>query len=100
MEKKRKLIWDARALTQLEKSLEWISEQSVLQAEQVEQPILEILEIICVHPERYPPDKYKQNNSSSYRAFETHSYRVAYRFTANEIKILRIRHVKQNPKKY
>ena len=41
MEKDRKLIWDPQALTRLEKSLEWISETSIQQAEQIEQAILE-----------------------------------------------------------
>lgn len=44
MEKDRKLIWDQQALTRLEKSLEWISETSIQQAEQVEQAILERIE--------------------------------------------------------
>jgi plasmid stabilization system protein ParE len=100
MEKNRKLIWDSQALIKLEKSLEWIGEASTQQAEQVEQAILEGLEIVRVHPERHPPDKYKRNNPGNYRAFETHSYRISYRHTENEIKILRFRHVKQEPKEY
>lgn len=100
MEKDRKLIWDLQALTRLEKSLEWISGVSIQQAEQVEQAILERIEIIRIHPERYPPDKYKQGNTGNYRAFETHSYRISYRFTESEIRILRFRHVKQKPKEY
>jgi plasmid stabilization system protein ParE len=76
MEKNRKLIWDQQALSRLEKSLEWISETSIQQAEKVEQAILEQIEIVRLHPERHPPDKYKQNNSGDYRAFETHSYRI------------------------
>ena len=100
MEKDRKLIWDQQALTRLEKSLEWISITSIQQAEQVEQAILERIEIIRVHPERHPPDKYKRNNTGVYRAFETHSYRISYRYTEDEIRILRFRHVKQEPKEY
>ena len=60
MEKDRKLIWDQQALTRLEKLLEWISETSIQQAEQVEQAILERIEITRVHPERHPPDKYNK----------------------------------------
>jgi plasmid stabilization system protein ParE len=100
MEKDRKLIWDTQALARLEKSLEWISEVSIQQAEQVEQAILERIEIIRIHPERHPPDKYKQGNPGNYRAFETHSYRISYRYTESEISILRFRHVKQEPKEY
>jgi len=98
MEKDRKLIWDQQALASLEKSLEWISGVSIQQAEQVERAIIDRIEIIRVHPERYPPDKYKQSNAGNYRAFETHSYRISYRYTESEIRILRFRHVKQEPK--
>ncbi len=100
MEKNRRVIWDQHALIRLEKSLEWISETSIQQAEQVEHAILNKLEIIRAHPERYPPDKYKKGNQGSYRAFETHSYRISYRYTENEIRILQFRHVKQYPKEY
>lgn len=100
MEKGRKLIWDERALIRLEKSLRWISETSIQQAELIEQAILENVEMIRTHPERHPPDKYKRNNPGNYRAFETHSYRISYRHTDAEIRILRFRHVKQNPKIY
>lgn len=100
MEKNRKLIWDQQALTRLEKSLERISKKSIQQAEQVEQAILERIEITRVHPERHPPDKYKKKNPGNYRAFETHSYRVSYRHTEDEIMVLRFRHVKQDPKEY
>lgn len=100
MEKKRELIWDEKALTNLEKSLQRISESSIQQAEQVEQAVLERIEIVRIHPERYPPDKYKRNNTGNYRALETHSFRVSYHHTEGEIRILRFRHVKQEPKEY
>ncbi|WP_369427811.1 type II toxin-antitoxin system RelE/ParE family toxin [Membranihabitans maritimus] len=52
------------------------------------------------HPGKYPPDKFKTDNDGSYRAFEKFSYRVAYKIKEKEIAILRIRHVKQEPKEY
>jgi plasmid stabilization system protein ParE len=51
-------------------------------------------------PEKYPPDKFRLDNEGNYRAFETHSYRISYKFTDREIRILRIRHVRQSPKPY
>jgi plasmid stabilization system protein ParE len=98
MEKTRKLIWDRQALVKLEKSLQWISEVSIQQAELVEQAILEKVEEIHEHPERFPPDKYVINNKGNfYRAIETHSYRISYRYTEDRVLILRVRHVRQNP---
>ena len=100
MAKNRRLIWDEQALIEVERSLEWIGKTSLHQTELVEQAILSRIELIRVHPERFPPDKYKINNQGSYRAFETHSYRISYYHTENEVRILRCRHVKQRPKKY
>lgn len=80
--------------------LKRISEESYLQAERVEEAILYSLEELKRHPEKYLPDKYKLHNTGNFRAFETHSYPIAYRFTDQEVRILRIRHVKHEPKRY
>jgi len=66
----------------------------------VKDTILFMTRKLADHPEEYPLDKFKKDNSGNYRAFEKYSYRVAYRHTAHEIKILRLRHVKQEPKSY
>ncbi len=44
------------------------------------------------------PDKYKNNNDGSFRAFEYENYRVSFRIKKEEIRILRIRHTKRRPK--
>ena len=62
--------------------------------------IFEHLNKIPGNPEFFPPDKYKQNNDGSYRAFEKHHYRIAYRFTDKVIRVLRVRHVSREPKEY
>jgi len=100
MEKKRRLIWDRPALIRFRKSLDWISDNSIQQADLVEAVILEKLKMALDNPEYFPPDKYKKVNDGSYRAFEAHSYRVSYRFRDFEIRIVRLRHVKQNPTEY
>ena len=100
MEKERQLIWENQAVTKLAESIAWIAETSEYQAEQVERAILERIEIIRNHPERYPLDKYRANNTGNCRACETHSYRIAYSYTKDRVTILRIRHVKQEPKNH
>lgn len=95
-----KLVWNKHPSSYLRKELKRISEESHQGAEAVESGILSNIDKALEQPERYPADKYKKDNDGSYRAFETHSYRVAYRFTKSEIKILRIRHVRQEPKEY
>jgi plasmid stabilization system protein ParE len=92
--------WNKRAISQLIKSIEYIEEDSVQNAEKVKNDLLSEISKLTAHPEKYPPDKYNINNDCSYRAFELHRYRVSYRFIKNEIRIIRIRHTKRSPKKY
>jgi plasmid stabilization system protein ParE len=80
--------------------LDYIGDESPWNAQLVSDAITEIIDSLPDHPERYPPDKFKKNNPGNYRAFEKYSYRVAYKHTEEEILILRIRHVKQEPKAY
>jgi plasmid stabilization system protein ParE len=96
----RSIIWDDEALEYLEKSLQWISKESIQQAKTVENGILEKIEMISENPERYQLDKYKKDNLGKHRAFESHSYRVAYTYSSIEVLILRVRHVKQEPNNY
>jgi len=96
----RKIAWNKRPALRLAKELRRISEESDLQAERVETAILKKLEKSRVNPEINPPDKYKTDNPGYFRAFETHNYRVTYRFTEKEIRVLRIRHVRQEPRMY
>ena len=96
----RKIVWNKRPSKALNQALKRISEDSYTQAENVERAILEKLARAQNNPEQFPPDKFKEVNSGQFRAFETHSYRLVYRFDEKEIRVLRIRHVKQEPKSY
>ena len=102
MVKKPKAIvtWDKAAYQSLQKAYDYISKDSLQNAEKVRGNILKIIRGLPDNPERFPPDKLKVNNKGNYRAFEKFSYRIAYRFSEKKIKILRIRHVKQEPKMY
>lgn len=96
----RKIVWNKGPIKYLNQALKHISEESYLQAERFEEAIFSTLEELKRHPEKYPPDKFKLHNTGDFRAFEIHSYRIAYRLTDKEVRILRIRHVKQEPKRY
>ena len=62
--------------------------------------IVEKVELIPRNPERFPMDRFKIDNAGNFRAFETHSYRVAYKHSDTEVRILRVRHVHQEPLEY
>jgi plasmid stabilization system protein ParE len=102
MVKKPKPIvrWDKPAYTTFQKIFEYIQLNSTVNADKARDLILKIIDSLPDHPEKYPPDKFKKQNPGNYRAFEKYSYRVAYKHTKTEIRILRVRHVKQEPKEY
>jgi plasmid stabilization system protein ParE len=92
--------WNKNAIDQLIKAIEYIEDDSVVNAEKVKNEILASIAELTSYPKKFPPDKYKQNNDNSFKAFELYHYRISYRFWKNEIRIVRIRHTKRNPKHY
>jgi plasmid stabilization system protein ParE len=77
-----------------------IKKDSPANADKVGEGILKITHALSDKPEKYPPEKFKKDNLGNYRVFEKYSYRVSYKIPVKRIKILRIRHVKQEPKEY
>jgi len=102
MVKKSKLVlvWDKPGYASLQQAYDYIRKDSVSNADKVRKQILAMADNLPDHPQKHPPDKFKRNNKGNYRAFEKHAYRIAYRITEKEIIILRVRHVKLEPKKY
>ena len=56
--------------------------------------------ILIKNPEKFNLDKFKVKNNGNYRAFEKHKIRVTYFISKNEIRIVRVRHTKMNPKNF
>jgi plasmid stabilization system protein ParE len=96
----REIIWAPSAVKFISESLLYISETSYLQAESVELAILTKIYDAALAPEKFNKDKYKSNNKGEYRSFETHSFRVAFKYSDNQLLVLRIRHVRQEPSDY
>lgn len=94
------VIWSKGAILSLRKAYEHIREDSLSNAEKVREGILQIADSLSENQEKFPLDKFKNNNPGNYRAFEKYSFRVAYKHTEKEVRILRVRHIKQEPKKY
>lgn len=94
------IIWDKVALKQLKEAYDKIMEDTYKGAVMVRDDIFDAVEKIPEQPNRYPVDKFKNNNTGNYRAFELHNYRIAYKITDKNIQILRIRHTKREPLNY
>ena len=94
------IVWDTPAKISFRKQIKYIAQDSIQNAEQVRKDILSTIDLILAHPEKFPPDKFKKNNDGSYRDFEQHSLRIAYFIGIKEIRILRVRHVKKDPKPF
>jgi plasmid stabilization system protein ParE len=84
----------------MKQAFDYISKDSLQNAKKVVEDILSAVNKAIFNSEIYPPDKYKDNNDGSYRAFENHHYRIVYRFNDNTIRVLRIRHTSMEPKEY
>jgi plasmid stabilization system protein ParE len=97
---KRKILWDKGALLYFSEAIGYIRKDSAQIADKVKNDILSKIRALASSPEIHAPDKYKQNNSGQYRAFELHRYRVAYLVKDDEIIIARIRHTSQEPEVY
>ena len=92
--------WNKHAIHQLARAIGYIEKESVQNAEKVKNDLLAEISALVANPGKYNPDKYHIQNDGSFRAFELHRYRVSYRYTHKEIRIVRIRHTKRNPKPY
>lgn len=85
---------------QFNKAILYIAESSIQNAEKVGTEIISQIEELPAHPEKYPLDKYKQENDGNYRSFESHRLRVAYYVGTEIIRILRVRHTSREPQGY
>lgn len=94
------IVWAKIAVRSLQNVYEYLLEESFQNAHKVREDIFEAIDKLPKNSERYHLDQFKLDNPGNYRAFEMHNYRITYLHTTSQIKILRIRHVKQNPKTY
>lgn len=96
----KEVRWPPRAQNQLEKAYRHILIDSYQNAEKIKADILASTRKLATNPEMYPRDKYRKNTDGSFRAYELHRYRIAYRVTEKEIIIVRVRHTAMEPKSY
>jgi len=93
-------VWSKRAKNELTKAFEYISLESPQNARKVVETIVDMTLVLPRNPLMHPLDKYKANNDGTWRAFEKYRYRISYRVTAKEIRVVRFRHTSQTPLSY
>ena len=90
----RRIIWLPKARTELQKIINYIQNDSPQNASKVKIEVLQKISELLI----YPPDKFKLLNAASrYRAFELHKIRISYYIDEDQVMIIRVRHVKQEP---
>jgi len=93
-------VWSNRAKAELHKAYLYILLDSLQNAEMVRDDIIDATINLCQNPEKYPADKFKKDNDGTWRAFELHHYRISYKITQNEIRVVRMRHTSKNPRHF
>lgn len=90
-------VWSKRARIELQKAYLYIQLDSPQNAEMVRDEIIDLTIDLCNDPIKHPPDKFKKDNDGTWRAFEKYHYRISYRVTPKEIRIVRFRHTSRSP---
>jgi plasmid stabilization system protein ParE len=93
-------VWSKKAMAELRKAYLYILLDSLQNAEMVRDDIINLTIDLPKHPEKHPLDKFKKDNDGMWRAFEKHHYRISYRITPKEIRIVRLRHTSKSPLKF
>lgn len=94
------IVWENNAKAELKNAYQYILKDSYQNATKVREDIINAVLSLIKYPERYPLDKYNKDNDGSWRAFELHRYRISYRLTEKQIRIVRLRHTSRSPQLY
>lgn len=93
-------VWAPQAIAELKRAYKYISQDSPQNAKKVVDELILLADKLPNHPEMFPPDKFKKNNNGNWRAFEKFRYRISYRITSKEVRIVRMRHTSRSPLQY
>jgi plasmid stabilization system protein ParE len=95
------LVWDKEALGHFKDIYNFHKKaDNLTYANEVKNAILIATQDLLKNPFIFEQDRFKFDNDSSFRAFEKFKYRVAYKITDKQIRILRVRHTSREPIEY
>ncbi len=90
--------WNKTALKNLISALEFFEENDAESySKKFEKELLTKIKNLPQTYQQYNLDKFRFQNDGSYRVLFSNSYRVSFRITEKEIRILRIRHGSRKP---
>lgn len=95
-----KISWDEEALARFGDAMEYIAEDSYRIAIKISSDIENSLELSARYPYSHPPDQYRKDGNTAFRAFELHGFRISYIIEQDELVVIRFRHTKQRPLTY
>lgn len=93
-------FWSLKAASELRKAYEGIAKDSLQNAIKVRDTLLKLTLELSEFPQKHPLDQYRLNNDGTWRAFEKYNYRISYRVLPDQIRIVRLRHVRRSPSAY
>ena len=97
----RVVVWDAIALENFKEIYDYLKiDENLSYANKVKNSILKEIKGLSYDPNLYEQDRFKVNNDGSFRAFEKFKYRIVYKITETQVRILRIRHTSRDPIDY
>lgn len=94
------VVWSNSAKDELKKLFAYIALDSLKNAEMVRDTLIGLTIEIANNAESHSLDKFKNENDGSWRAFEKFRYRISYRVTKTQIRIVRLRHTSRSPIDY
>ena len=101
MVNKRKVVWDNFAVNEFKIAYKFFM-QSIMKvfANNFKTEIIDATKNLAIFSEMFKIDRFKIDNDGSFQAFELFNYRIAYRITEKQIRILRMRHTSREPLQY
>lgn len=97
---KRRVTWTKRATHQFNAAIEYIRQDSSVNADMVKEKLLKKINDLASDGIAHRKDPYKKDNDGRYLYFEVLKYRIVYFAGPEEVFIIRIRHTAMEPKKY
>lgn len=93
-----RIKWNKIAVKQLLEIIQYLEDNELIEyAEKIEIRILSKIKSLPNHLNTFQADRLKKNNDGSFFAFEIDRYRISFRKTDKEIRILRVRHSSRRP---